>query len=134
MLLEKDITKLGRLISLLSFLAIFLPNTMYPSFNKVTQFSAVTGALKTNSSPIINNMTFAKKLHISLRIRITGNVHIAYRRHHYTSWVVSTAAGYASSKFLPWECSASGRSGCDGCYLYWSNSVSCPRGFYTSDK
>ena len=51
MLLEKDIIKLGRLISLLSFLAIFLPNTMYPGFKKVTQFSAViTGASKTNSS------------------------------------------------------------------------------------
>ena len=58
---------------------------------------------------------------------ITGNVHIAYRRHHYTSWDATTAAGCASSKFLPREC----KSRRAGCYLYRSNSVSCPRGCYT---
>ena len=62
---------------------------------------------------------------------ITGNVHMDYRRHHSTSWVLETAADYASSKFLPQECYASGRYGHAGCYVYWSNSVSCPRGCYT---
>ena len=40
-------------------------------------------------------------------------------------------AGYVSSKLLPQECYDSGRSGCAGYYLYWSNSVSYPRGCYT---
>ena len=57
-------------------------------------------------------------------IFITGNVHIDYRRHQSTSWVLDTAAGYASSKFLPRERYASGRSGRAGLYVYW-------RGCYT---
>ena len=42
-----------------------------------------------------------------------------YRRHYSTSLVLATAAGYASSKFLPRERYASGRSGRSGCYVYW---------------
>ena len=64
-------------------------------------------------------------------VDIRGNVHIAFRRHHYTSWVATRAAGCASSKFLSWECYASVRCRRAGCYLYRSNSVSRLSGCYT---